>query len=74
MNYRASIFVALLNEGTEVWRPVSAKAFGDNEFEILGIVPPQESWQFLPGVRVRCTEKVFADGSKALVAYAAVAP
>ena len=63
------IYVALLDEGVEVWRPVRAKPLGGREFEIIGIVPPKESWQFAPGTRVLCKEKVFADGGIGLVAY-----
>jgi hypothetical protein len=67
------IYVALLNEGTEVWRPVQARALGGGEFEILGIVPAGELWQFPPGTRVRCKEHHFADGIAALRAYEKVA-
>ena len=67
------IYVALLNEGVEVWRPVQARALGGGEFEILGIVPAGESWEFLPGTRVRCKEHHFADGETGLRAYEKVA-
>lgn len=63
----------LLGEGTEAWRPVSARALGGNEFEVLGIVPPDENWQFPPGHRVRCKEKVFSAGTVGLVAYEEIA-
>jgi hypothetical protein len=63
------IFVPLLNEGIDCWRPANAKAHGEDVFEILGIIPAGEEWQFAPGMRVRCRPKQFADGSAALVAY-----
>jgi hypothetical protein len=63
------ILVPLLNEGTDVWRPANAKAHSEDVFEILGIIPVGEEWQFAPGTRVRCRPKQFADGSAALVAY-----
>jgi hypothetical protein len=63
------IYVALLNEGIDVWRPVSAKALGDGEFQIIGNVPSDEEWQFAPGTRVRCKDMVFENGERGLVAY-----
>jgi hypothetical protein len=65
---RTKIFVQLLNEGTDCWRPADAKEHGDGVFEILGIMPAGEEWQFVPGTRVRCRQQQFADGPKALVA------
>ena len=67
------VFVALLDEGTEVWRPVQARPLGGDRYELLGIVPAGERWQFTPGQRVRCREKTFSGGSKGLVAYESVA-
>ena len=67
------IYVALLDEGVDVWRPVQARALGGGEFEILGIVPAGELWEFPPGTRVRCREHDFADGVAGLLAYAKVA-
>jgi hypothetical protein len=64
-----TIYVALLNDGIDAWRPVSAKVLSEHQFEILGIVPPDEEWQFTPGTHVRCKETVFADGKTGLVAY-----
>ena len=68
------VFVGLLNEGTEVWRPVQARQLGGARYEILGPVPAEEMWQFQPGAKVLCKEKAFADGTKGLVAYERIAP
>lgn len=62
------IYMPLLNEGTDCWRPVAAKQCEDGEFVILGIMPAGEVWQFAPGKRVYCRQRRFADGSMALVA------
>jgi hypothetical protein len=62
------IFVKLLAEGTECWKPIDANAIGDGVFEVLGIVAAGEAWDFAPGARVRCKPKKFADGSTGLVA------
>ncbi|MGO9935577.1 MAG: hypothetical protein ACLPV8_27730 [Steroidobacteraceae bacterium] len=63
----------LLNEGTDCWRPVNAKERSEGVFEILGIMPAGEEWQFAPGTRVRCRPKLFADGPIAPVAFELVA-
>jgi hypothetical protein len=67
-----TIFVYLLDEGVECWRPVQAHRHGDDQFEVLGEMPRDELWQFLPGSRVRCRPRQFADGSTGLVAYETV--
>jgi len=66
------IYVALLEEGTDVWRPVMAKQITDKSFLILGEVPAEESWEFAPGSQVRCEEHVFSGGERGLVAVGAV--
>ena len=47
------VFVALLNEGTEVWRPADAEPLGGDLYRLLGTVPDDESWQFL--TRTNCS-------------------
>jgi len=56
------IYVALLNEGTDCWRPVEAERLSDNVFRIVSPTPPDERWQFSRGDIVRCQEKSFQDG------------
>ena len=67
------IYVALLNEGTTVWRPVQARPLAGDEFEILGPVPAEETWEFPPGAVVRCKTHRFNDGVVGLRAYEQVA-
>jgi hypothetical protein len=65
-----TIHVALLGEGTHVWRPVPARRIGADVFELLGHEihdPNLEEWEFLPGMRVRC-ETVVRHGEELLVA------
>jgi hypothetical protein len=47
------IYVRLLDEGIDVWRPVAATALPDGTY-ILAItqVPDNEQWEFPPGSRV----------------------
>ena len=66
------IYVALLGEGTEVWRPVEAQPIGNDVFLLQGQIPSGESWQFTPGTQVRCKEHIFAGGEHGLVAVEAV--
>ena len=69
-----TIFVALLDEGTPVWRPVAATALGGQIFRIEGVVPGDETWQFVPGQFVECRRKSFSGGTSGLVAVRAVTP
>ena len=62
------VYVALLEEGTPVWRPVPAEPLGDGVFRLAGLVPADELWEFQPGETVRCVERVFQDSSRQLVA------
>jgi hypothetical protein len=62
------IFVALLNEGTDCWRPVEALPQIDGSYLISGAVPEFEEWQFPPGSKVYCEQRTFSDGAGGLVA------
>jgi len=44
-----TIYMPLLNEGREVWRPVAAVPLGDGRYRIAGEIPEDEEWEFLPG-------------------------
>jgi hypothetical protein len=59
---RATVYVSLLNEGTDVWRPVVAEQIGPSLFRLLGPVPSEERWQFQPGEVVRCENRQLSDG------------
>lgn len=50
------IYVALLDEGTDVWRPVKAENLGSGLYRILDqpYEPANETWQFVPGDLVNC--------------------
>ncbi len=67
------IYVALLNEGTAVWRPVKAEQISEGVFRILpenDYDPSIEDWEFLPGTIVQCEFKKLNSGA-ALVAVRA---
>ncbi len=49
------IFVRLLDEGVEVWRPVEAQRVGEDVYRIIMDQPYDreiETWQFEPGDHV----------------------
>ncbi len=72
-NTEVVVYVRLMDEGTDVWRPVPANALPDGTFKLTepdGYDRDTETWEFPPHARVRCVSKKFADGDKALVAVA----
>ena len=50
------IYIALLDEGVDVWRPVQAERLSDNMYRIFSQPYDRtaESWQFEPGDVVVC--------------------
>ncbi len=64
------IYVALLDEGTGVWRPVEAVAIGNQDYRIItaNSNPDDEHWEFATGEIVHCQEKMMSGGSIVLVA------
>src|SRR5437899_12419534 len=67
----AVVYVRLLDEGTDVWRPVRATALPDGTFRLLepnGYDPKAETWEFPPLMKVRCVKRKFTDGGEDLVA------
>jgi hypothetical protein len=66
---RSTIYVASLDEGLDVWRPVAARRLGANAFLILDEDYDREveAWQFAPGTVVGC-RKERRDGREILVA------
>ncbi len=48
------IYVYLIGEGTDCWRPVEAFQVKDNWFQITDTAPEGEDWEYLCGDMVRC--------------------
>lgn len=46
-----TVYMPLLDEGTDVWAPVHAEQVGDR-FRVLGPMPTWEQWAFPPGAVV----------------------
>jgi hypothetical protein len=61
-----TIYVRLMDEGTEVFRPAPAVQLSDRVFRLLeseGYDPEDEKWEFLPGSNVVLEEKHLSEGS-----------
>jgi hypothetical protein len=59
------VYVRLLNEGTEVYRPVPSRRIADDIFLLCGndiYNRAYEEWEFEPGSAVKVIEKQFARG------------
>ena len=63
-----TVYVELLNEGTDCWRPVEANDLGRGLFQIISSQPENEDWQFKPGDVIECRKKQLQDVF-CLVAY-----
>jgi hypothetical protein len=60
----AQIYVALLDEGVDVWRPVQAERLSGTTYRIVSQPYDRdiESWQFEPGDVVLCEMVESSDG------------
>ena len=63
-----TIYMPLLNEGTDVWRPVNATPLAGDRYRVEGNVPQDEEWAFASGTIVRCRWHIFSDGKTGLTA------
>lgn len=66
-----TIYVKLLDEGTDVWRPVAAIQGSDSNFTISKSqnIPKEEQWEFGLGQKVKCKYQDFSENKRRLVAY-----
>ena len=67
MGWILRIYMPLLNEGTDCWRPIEAEQVGIDTYRITGSKPEDEDWPVSKGDVVRCEQRSFADGSEGLV-------
>lgn len=61
-----TIYVELLDEGVDVWRPVDAEPLGDGRYRLLppsDYDPEIETWAFLPGTVVRREARRLSEGT-----------
>jgi hypothetical protein len=59
-----TIYMPLINEGVDVWRPVEAMKIGELGYMVTQNAPPEEDWAFQPGQILRCEERVTSEGSQ----------
>ena len=61
-----TIFIPLLDEGTDVARPTQGEHLENGTFRVLPTPrynPEDEAWQFVPGSIVHCVRKITSAGS-----------
>ena len=73
MNNTTLVYVAILNEGIDVWRPVQAEHVADDLYRLIGEQPDDEAWPFAIGDVVRCKSRTLSGergrSKSLLVAY-----
>ena len=69
-----TIYIRLLDEGVDVWRPVSAETLADGQYRIISenTDPENEKWEFKTGDVVLCAEKELMDGTESILRLVAV--
>lgn len=59
------VYVGLIDEGVNVWRPTQAEKLPDGSYKLLPTSeydPEDETWEFLPGSRVVCENRRLSNG------------
>lgn len=67
MSDKSVIYMPLLDEGTDVWRPVEAVRTG-NDYLVVQTMPEGEIGKFAPGSVVKCEPRAHLDGQHVLAA------
>lgn len=73
MSPESTIYVQLLDEAVDVWRPVTAAHEDDDTYRLPDEQPDTETWAFPPGSRVRCERRTLS-GTSELVACSLAGP
>ena len=68
MGERVTLYVRLLDEGTEVYRPVQAQAVDADRYRVLGPIPKTETWEFQPGDIVAVKVQALSGGEQRVIA------
>jgi hypothetical protein len=67
-----TVYVALRDEGVDVWHPVEAERISESVYRLAdSSVPDGEEWEFSPGSTVRCDLRELSDGPALVVVSAA---
>jgi hypothetical protein len=62
-----TIYIKLLDEGTDAWRPTLGEMIVENIFQVLptnDYDPELEEWEFIPGTIVKCKLQKKTDRGK----------
>lgn len=59
-----TIYMPLLNQGTEKWRPVEGMRIAELGYMVTEPAPTDEEWAFQPGHILRCEERQSSDGPR----------
>jgi len=57
-----TIYVKMLDEGTDVWRPVVADKVSEDVFRLVGTHDDSEEWEFPTGSLVRVENRKMSSG------------
>ena len=68
--FMATIYMPLLGEGVDVWRPVEATPVGDHRYRVESTPAEDEEWAFATGSIVRCERRSFSDDDEAMAVVA----
>jgi hypothetical protein len=74
---RIEIYIELLDEGTDTWRPAMAEDLGNGLYKVLPTPdydPEVETWEFLPGAIVRLKEMTLGFHYDRKLCLVAIAP
>jgi hypothetical protein len=66
MSRTTTVYVALLDEHVDVWRPVQAEHVAGDLYRLTGERPDDEVWPFSPGDVVRCQARSLSGDSARL--------
>jgi hypothetical protein len=61
----ATVYVRLLDEGVDVWRPVPATDMSNGRYRLIATEnydSADETWEFLPGATVEAEVRQLTDG------------
>jgi hypothetical protein len=61
-----TVYMPLLGEGVDVWRPVEATALGGSHYRVRTAMPEGEHWAFPPPKFVRCERRTFSGGKEGM--------
>jgi hypothetical protein len=64
MSRESIIYIQLLGEDIDVWRPVTAAREANDTYRLLDQQPDTETWAFPPGSRVRCERRTISEASE----------